>query len=95
MKTAVPSFLLLAVLALTVVSASSPTVKPEDVGLSSARLQQISLMIGRRIAAGDVAGAVTIVARKGKVAHVSAQGVMDLASKQRSRGEHVPHRIDD
>ena len=82
MKTAVPSFLLLAVLALTVVAASSPTVKPEDVGLSSARLQRISQMIERRIAAGDVAGAVTIVARKGKVAHHSAQGVMDLASKQ-------------
>jgi CubicO group peptidase (beta-lactamase class C family) len=70
------------VLALTVVSASSPTVKPEDVGLSSERLQRISQMIQRRIAAGEVAGAVTIVARKGKVAHVSAQGVMDLESKQ-------------
>ena len=39
-------------------------------------------MIERRIAAGDLAGAVTIVARKGKVAHLAAQGVMDLESKQ-------------
>ena len=82
MKTAVPSFLLLAVLALAGVSASSPTAKPEDVGLSSERLQRISQMIQRRIAAGDIAGAVTIVARKGRVAHRSAQGVMDLASKE-------------
>ena len=82
MKSAVPSFLLLAVLALTVVTASSPTVKPEDVGLSSERLQRISQMIQRRIAAGEIAGAVTVVARKGKVAHLSAQGVMDLESKQ-------------
>jgi CubicO group peptidase (beta-lactamase class C family) len=81
-KRTVPPCLLLAVLALTVVSASAPTVKPEDVGLSSERLQRISQMIQRRIAAGEVAGAVTIVARKGKVAHVSAQGVMDLESKQ-------------
>ena len=39
-------------------------------------------MIERRIAAGDLAGAVTIVARKGKVVHHVAQGVMDLDSKQ-------------
>lgn len=80
MKIAVPSFLCLA--ALTVLGASSPTTKPEDVGLSSERLQRINQMIQRRITAGEVAGAVTIVARKGKVAHLSAQGMMDLASKQ-------------
>jgi CubicO group peptidase (beta-lactamase class C family) len=57
-------------------------VKPEDVGLSSERLQRISQMVAHRIAAGEIAGAVTIVARKGKVAHLSAQGVMDLESKQ-------------
>jgi CubicO group peptidase (beta-lactamase class C family) len=39
-------------------------------------------MIERRIAAGDLAGAVTIVARKGKVVHHSAQGMMDLDSKK-------------
>ena len=39
-------------------------------------------MIERRIAAGDLAGAVTIVARRGKVAHLAAQGVMDLDTKQ-------------
>lgn len=81
MKAAVSSFLLLAILALGV-SAASPTAKPEDVGLSSERLQRISQMIQRRITAGDIAGAVTIVARKGKVAHLSAQGVMDVTSKQ-------------
>ena len=81
MKAAGLSFLL-AALALSIATASSPAVKPEDVGLSSERLQRISQMIGRRIAAGEIAGAVTIVARKGKVAHLSAQGVMDLESKQ-------------
>jgi CubicO group peptidase (beta-lactamase class C family) len=68
--------------AVTFSTASSPGVKPEDVGLSSERLQRISQMVARRIAAGDLTGAVTIVARKGKVAHVSAQGVTDLESKQ-------------
>src|SRR5712691_4036537 len=82
MKASVSFCLLLAALAVSIVTASAPTAKPEDVGLSAERLQRISQMIGRHIASGDLAGAVTIVARKGKVAHLSAQGVMDLESKQ-------------
>jgi CubicO group peptidase (beta-lactamase class C family) len=74
---------LLAAVALAVPTAASVTVvKPEDVGLSAARLQRITDMVQRRIAAGDLTGAVTIVARRGKVAHLAAQGVMDLDSKQ-------------
>ena len=56
--------------------------KPEEVGLSSERLQRITKMIERRIAAGQLAGAVTIVGRRGKVAHHVAQGVMDRDTKQ-------------
>jgi CubicO group peptidase (beta-lactamase class C family) len=61
---------------------SLPTAKPEDVGLSSERLQRIEQMIQRRIAAGDMTGAVAIVVRKGKVAYLTSKGVMDLESKQ-------------
>jgi CubicO group peptidase (beta-lactamase class C family) len=82
MKPAIRSLVFLTVLALPAVTASAPTGKPEEAGLSPERLKRISQMIQRRIAAGDIAGAVTIVARKGKVAHLSAQGVMDLASKE-------------
>ena len=82
MKTAVLCALALTALTLPVVTASAPTTKPEEVGLSTQRLQRVSQMIQRRIAAGDLAGAVTIVARKGKVAHLSVQGAMDLESKQ-------------
>ncbi len=75
--------LLLAMAAsLLVLAASSPVTKPEEVGLSSERLQRITQMIDRRIGAGDIAGAITVVARKGKVVHFSARGVMDLQSKQ-------------
>ena len=80
MKTAVSCALVVAALAL--VSAAAPTARPEDVGLSSERLQRIAQMIQRRIDAGDLAGAVAAVARKGKIAHLSAHGVMDLESKQ-------------
>src|SRR5688572_21926345 len=82
MKTAVLSALLLVALTLPAMTADAPTAKPEEVGLSPERLQRVTQMIARRVAAGDLAGAVTIVARRGKVAHHVAHGVMDLESKQ-------------
>ncbi len=74
--------ILATLLALPLVAASLPVSKPEDVGLSSDRLQRINQMIQRRIDAGELAGAVTLVARRGKIAHFEAQGVADLDSKK-------------
>jgi CubicO group peptidase (beta-lactamase class C family) len=71
-----------AILALPLAAASLTVTKPEDVGLSSERLQRINQMIQRRIDAGEMAGAVTLVARRGRVAHFEAQGVADLESKK-------------
>jgi CubicO group peptidase (beta-lactamase class C family) len=70
------------VLALTLAAASLPTVTPQEAGLSPERLKRIDEMIQRRIDAGEMAGAVAIVGRHGKVAHRVALGVMDLESKQ-------------
>ena len=81
MRTAVLCLALLAFLALPVGTATTVG-KPEEVGLSSERLQRLAQMIQRRIAAGDMAGAVVAVARKGRLAYVNAQGVMDLDTKQ-------------
>jgi CubicO group peptidase (beta-lactamase class C family) len=81
MRTAVACLAILVFLALPVGTATTVG-KPEEVGLSSERLQRLTQMIQRRIAAGDLAGAVVAVARKGRVAYVNAQGVMDLDSKQ-------------
>ena len=53
---------------------------PEDVGLSSERLLQVRNMIQRRIDAGEFAGAVSLVARRGRIAYFEAQGMADLAS---------------
>jgi CubicO group peptidase (beta-lactamase class C family) len=64
-----------------VATASTPAGSPDEVGLSSDRLARIGQMLDRRIAAGDLAGAVAIVARKGKVAYHSTHGVMDLDSR--------------
>jgi CubicO group peptidase (beta-lactamase class C family) len=81
MKAAVLCIALLALLVLPVATATSVG-KPEEVGLSSERLSRVAQMIQRRIAAGDLAGAVVAVARKGRLAYVNAQGVMDLETKQ-------------
>jgi CubicO group peptidase (beta-lactamase class C family) len=73
--------LFVATLTLPAVTATSVG-KPEEVGLSSERLQRITKMIERHVAAGRLAGAVTIVGRRGKVAHHVAQGVMDRDTRQ-------------
>jgi CubicO group peptidase (beta-lactamase class C family) len=81
MRTAIACLAILVFLALPVGTATTVG-KPEEVGLSSERLQRVAQMIQRRIAAGDLAGAVVAIARKGRVAYVNAQGVMDLDTKQ-------------
>jgi len=82
MRLAVLCALFVVALTLSASTANSPTTKPEEAGLSSERLQRITQMFERRIAANQLAGAVTIVGRRGKVAHHVAQGVMDRDSKQ-------------
>jgi CubicO group peptidase (beta-lactamase class C family) len=58
------------------------TAKPEDVGLSSERLARIHEAVQRHIDAGSLSGAVTLVARHGKIAHLEAHGLMDIESKR-------------
>ncbi len=59
-------------------SLSSPTVSPHEVGLSAERLERISSITQGFINEGQLAGTVTVVARRGKVAHFEAYGMMDL-----------------
>jgi CubicO group peptidase (beta-lactamase class C family) len=59
-------------------AASIPAGKPEDVGLSTERLQRITTSMRDHIMAGDVAGVVTLVARRGRIAHFEAQGSAQL-----------------
>jgi CubicO group peptidase (beta-lactamase class C family) len=58
------------------------TATPQSVGLSSERLQRVHELVDRTIKAGEISGAVTLVARNGQVAYLEAQGVMDLATKK-------------
>jgi CubicO group peptidase (beta-lactamase class C family) len=54
-----------------------PTAKPESVGLSSERLERIATAVQRGIDEKRIAGAVTLVARRGHIAWLKAQGMMD------------------
>jgi CubicO group peptidase (beta-lactamase class C family) len=54
-----------------------PAAKPESVGLSSERLERIAVAVQRSIDDKRIAGAVTLVARRGHVAWLRAQGMMD------------------
>jgi CubicO group peptidase (beta-lactamase class C family) len=57
-----------------------PSAKPEAVGLSPAGLQKAHDAVSRLIKDGQVAGAITLVSRHGKVAFFEAQGVRDVAT---------------
>ena len=59
-----------------------PTGKPEEAGMSTERLQRIHQAVQRHIDAGAISGAVTLVARHGKIVHFQAHGLMDLESKK-------------
>ena len=71
-------------LALTVpLSAATITVsKPEASGMSSERLARIGPLIQSHIAAHDLSGAVTLVARHGKVVHFEAHGLADIEANR-------------
>ncbi len=73
------SGVLLAAAASTALPAQEiPTASPEDVGMSSERLREIDAVMKRHIDAGEIQGAVTAVARRGKVVHFEAYGLMDV-----------------
>ena len=83
--------LLLALSIVPLVTAAQPAAtgltsgRPEGVGMSAERLQRINEMVQRYIDNKQIAGAVTAVARRGRVVHFGAHGLMDLESKRPMR----------
>jgi CubicO group peptidase (beta-lactamase class C family) len=57
---------------------SLPKVVPESVGLSSARLERVSEVLKKEVANGEIAGAVGLIMRHGKVAYLESIGMMDV-----------------
>ncbi len=62
--------------------AQTTLTSPETVGLSSAKLALIHDAVKMQIDAGQIPGAIVLVARDGKVVHFEAQGVTNAVNKQ-------------
>ena len=81
---------LAALVALTLtLAAAVPSGRPEEVGLASDRLHRINDVIQRYISAKEIPGAVTVVTRRGRVAHFEAHGLMDLEAKTPMRKDGI------
>ena len=61
---------------------SLPQAAPEDVGMSSERLERVVPVIQRAIEKGDIPGAVLLVARKGKVVFRRAFGSAQIVPRR-------------
>src|SRR3982074_1738145 len=66
----------------TVAQSAVPFAKAEGVGMSSKRLERINAFIKDYVDTNQIAGAVTLVARKGKIVHFESQGWRDKEANQ-------------
>jgi CubicO group peptidase (beta-lactamase class C family) len=84
---------IIALAAMLIVFAASPpsfarelqrleTATPEQLGMSSARLERIAEALKKEVSDGKIPGAVVIVARKGKIVYSGATGFQDRAANK-------------
>jgi CubicO group peptidase (beta-lactamase class C family) len=66
-----------------------PPAAPEDVGLSRARLERLDTAARGFVERGEIAGAVVLLARRGRVAHFEAYGQMDRESGRAMRKDAI------
>ena len=76
-------------LACATAAAQTPVGRPEDLGLSAERLQRVDAFIARQMAAAKLAGAVTVVARRGQLVRLQAQGFADLEAQRPMRTDDI------
>jgi len=68
-------FILFVFAALAPLAVHAQSVPPAQLGISEARLAHVTELVDRHIQAGDISGAVTLVARNGHVVHLQARGM--------------------
>ena len=64
-----------------------PEAKPEDVGMSSQRLERLAATMQRAVDSGELPGVVVMIARKGKLVYQKSFGMQD-------KGKAVPMSAD-
>lgn len=92
MKTLTRSILQLVILALLiqpVPAQSLPIAQPQEVGLSPGRLQRLDQAMQAYVDLKRLPGAVTLVARKGRIAHLRAYGMMDIEANKIMRPDSI------
>jgi CubicO group peptidase (beta-lactamase class C family) len=65
------------------------TVAPESVGLSSSRLQRLDRAMQGYVDRGQLAGLITVLMRRGEVAHFGMYGQMDIAAAKPMREDAI------
>lgn len=65
------------------------SVTPEDVGLSSKRLSRIRPVMQRYIDQKRCAGVLTLIARRGQIAHLECTGLMDIQAEKPMREDTI------
>lgn len=76
-------------LCLAALGAELPRAAPESVGLSAARLARITQAMKDDVASGQLAGALAVVARKGKIAYWETVGMADRETGRALRDDDI------
>lgn len=84
-KTGLAFFLAALLYSSDMFSQGSNLIKPEEVGVSSAKLKVLNAALQNHIDRGELAGVVTLISRHGKVAQLKAYGLMDIEAKKPTR----------
>lgn len=74
-------------LAAPLLAGELPTARPESVGMSSERLARVDAVMERFVTSGQIANAVTVIARDGKVVHYKAWGYHDPNARTPMRSD--------
>ena len=74
--------ILMTAFSLDLVAENVHLAKPESVGVSSERLKRIDELVARKLDSGELVGAVSLVARKGKIVHFNAASYADAEAKK-------------
>jgi CubicO group peptidase (beta-lactamase class C family) len=69
-------------LALPVWAEEISRAKPEAVGVSGERLAKVTSTVRKMVGDGKIAGAITVVARQGKIVHFETYGLRDVEEKK-------------
>jgi CubicO group peptidase (beta-lactamase class C family) len=71
------------------IATASPTATPEEVGLSSERLERIARAIQKSVDDGRISGGVSLMARHGKIAYFQAVGMADRDARKPMRTDSI------